>query len=91
MPAAASQLQRFKSAVGLTLAMVKLWPLEGSAHPIISRCKMEAKFVFNIKFHKPNAIFTIFAAKKKLRCRPCGSQLLAYNAHTVAIASVVCA
>jgi hypothetical protein len=34
MPAAASQLQRFKSAVGLTLAMVKLWPLEVPAHPI---------------------------------------------------------
>ncbi len=28
MPAAAGQLQRFKSAVGLALAMVKLWPLE---------------------------------------------------------------
>jgi hypothetical protein len=37
MPAAASQLQCFKSAVGLTLAMVKLWPLEGPAHPIINR------------------------------------------------------
>jgi hypothetical protein len=35
MPAAASQLQRFKGAVGLTLAMVKLWPLEVPAHPII--------------------------------------------------------
>jgi hypothetical protein len=39
MPAAASQLQRFKSAVGLTLTMVKLWPLEVPAHPIIRRCK----------------------------------------------------
>jgi hypothetical protein len=35
MPAAAGQLQRFKSAVGLALAMVKLWPLEVPPNPII--------------------------------------------------------
>jgi hypothetical protein len=45
MPAAASQLQRFKSAVGLALAMVELWPLECPPIPL------SKKNAFYFKFH----------------------------------------